>query len=51
MPGTAMRAKVSAGRFAIGASLNAGFVIAELIFGYAANSLALISDRFTTSPT
>jgi cobalt-zinc-cadmium efflux system protein len=30
--------------FAIGASLNAGFVIAELIFGYAANSLALISD-------
>src|ERR1700704_3842028 len=30
--------------FAIGASLNAGFVIAELIFGYAANSLALVSD-------
>jgi cobalt-zinc-cadmium efflux system protein len=30
--------------FAIGASLNAGFVVAELIFGYAANSLALISD-------
>jgi cobalt-zinc-cadmium efflux system protein len=30
--------------FAIGASLNTGFVIAELIFGYAANSLALISD-------
>jgi cobalt-zinc-cadmium efflux system protein len=30
--------------FAIGASLNAAFVIAELIFGYAANSLALISD-------
>ena len=30
--------------FAIGASLNAGFVIVELIFGYAANSLALISD-------
>jgi cobalt-zinc-cadmium efflux system protein len=30
--------------FAIGASLNAAFVIAELIFGYTANSLALISD-------
>ena len=30
--------------FAIGAALNAAFVIAELIFGYAANSLALISD-------
>ena len=30
--------------FAIGASLNAAFVAAELIFGYAANSLALISD-------
>jgi cobalt-zinc-cadmium efflux system protein len=30
--------------FAIGASLNAAFVIAELGFGYAANSLALISD-------
>jgi cobalt-zinc-cadmium efflux system protein len=30
--------------FAIGASLNTAFVIAELIFGYAANSLALISD-------
>jgi cobalt-zinc-cadmium efflux system protein len=30
--------------FAIGASLNTVFVIAELIFGYAANSLALISD-------
>src|ERR1041384_5448640 len=30
--------------FAIGASLNAAFVVAELIFGYAANSLALISD-------
>jgi cobalt-zinc-cadmium efflux system protein len=30
--------------FAIGASLNAAFVIAELVFGYAANSLALISD-------
>src|SRR3954453_13974487 len=30
--------------FAIGATLNAAFVIAELIFGYAANSLALISD-------
>ena len=29
--------------FAIGASLNTAFVIAELIFGYAANSLALIS--------
>ena len=30
--------------FAIGAALNTFFVIAELIFGYAANSLALISD-------
>ena len=30
--------------FAIGATLNAVFVAAELVFGYAANSLALISD-------
>lgn len=30
--------------FAIGASLNTAFVVAELILGYAANSLALISD-------
>jgi len=30
--------------FAVGASLNAAFVVAELDFGYAANSLALISD-------
>jgi cobalt-zinc-cadmium efflux system protein len=30
--------------FAIGATLNTGFVIAELAFGYAANSLALASD-------
>jgi cobalt-zinc-cadmium efflux system protein len=30
--------------FAVGASLNTAFVIAELVFGYAANSLALISD-------
>lgn len=30
--------------FAIGAGLNTAFVVAELIFGYAANSLALISD-------
>jgi cobalt-zinc-cadmium efflux system protein len=30
--------------FAVGALLNAAFVIAELIFGYTANSLALISD-------
>jgi cobalt-zinc-cadmium efflux system protein len=30
--------------FAIGAVLNTAFVVAELIFGYAANSLALISD-------
>ena len=30
--------------FAIGAALNTAFVIAELFFGYAANSLALISD-------
>lgn len=38
-------APASFGRaFAIGASLNTAFVIAELIFGYSANSLALISD-------
>ncbi len=30
--------------FAIGAALNTAFVVAELIFGYAANSLALVSD-------
>ncbi|MGJ5208420.1 cation diffusion facilitator family transporter [Bradyrhizobium sp. HKCCYLR20261] len=30
--------------FAVGVSLNTAFVIAELVFGYAANSLALISD-------
>ncbi len=30
--------------FAIGVTLNTAFVIAELVFGYAANSLALISD-------
>ncbi len=30
--------------FAVCAALNTAFVIAELIFGYAANSLALISD-------
>jgi cobalt-zinc-cadmium efflux system protein len=30
--------------FAIGAALNTAFVIAELVFGYTANSLALISD-------
>jgi cobalt-zinc-cadmium efflux system protein len=30
--------------FAIGASLNAAFVVAELVFGYSANSLALVSD-------
>jgi cobalt-zinc-cadmium efflux system protein len=30
--------------FAVGSSLNAVFVLAELVFGYAANSLALISD-------
>ncbi|MFB9265271.1 cation diffusion facilitator family transporter [Bradyrhizobium erythrophlei] len=30
--------------FAIGASLNTAFVVAEMIFGYAANSLALVSD-------
>ena len=30
--------------FAIGASLNTAFVVAELVFGYMANSLALISD-------
>jgi cobalt-zinc-cadmium efflux system protein len=30
--------------FAIGATLNTAFVVAELVFGYAANSLALISD-------
>lgn len=30
--------------FAIGVSLNSAFVVAELIFGYTAHSLALISD-------
>src|SRR6185437_14269632 len=30
--------------FAVGSGLNAAFVVAELVFGYAANSLALISD-------
>jgi cobalt-zinc-cadmium efflux system protein len=30
--------------FALGAGLNAAFVAVELVFGYAANSLALISD-------
>src|SRR3984885_3225618 len=30
--------------FAVGVALNTAFVIAELVFGYAANSLALISD-------
>src|SRR5215475_7761469 len=30
--------------FAAGAGLNTAFVVAELVFGYAANSLALISD-------
>jgi cobalt-zinc-cadmium efflux system protein len=30
--------------FAVGALLNAAFVVAELVFGYTANSLALISD-------
>lgn len=30
--------------FAVGIALNSVFVIAELVFGYAANSLALISD-------
>jgi cobalt-zinc-cadmium efflux system protein len=30
--------------FAIGAALNAGFVVAEVIFGIAANSVALLAD-------
>src|SRR5258708_19078213 len=30
--------------FAVGVTLNTAFVAAELVFGYAANSLALISD-------
>src|SRR5665647_2982478 len=30
--------------FAVGIALNTIFVVAELVFGYAANSLALISD-------
>lgn len=30
--------------FAVGAALNTVFVVAELVFGYTANSLALISD-------
>ena len=44
MPGTAMRRTVLAWPLPIGAALNTVFVVAELIFGYAANSLALISD-------
>src|SRR5438445_7477421 len=43
-PATAMRPDSFGWAFAIGAALNTAFVIAELIFGYAANSLALISD-------
>lgn len=31
-------------RFAIGAALNMGFVLAELLFGFISNSLALIAD-------
>jgi len=31
-------------RFAIGAALNMGFVVAELMFGFISNSLALIAD-------
>jgi cobalt-zinc-cadmium efflux system protein len=30
--------------FAVGVTLNTAFVVAELVFGYAANSLALVSD-------
>src|ERR1700712_5328425 len=30
--------------FAVGVALNMAFVVTELVFGYAANSLALISD-------
>src|SRR6202000_2019202 len=30
--------------FAVGVTLNTVFVVAELVFGYAANSLALVSD-------
>ena len=37
--------------FAIGAALNTAFVMAELVFGYAANSLALIRTPCTICPT
>ena len=44
MPGTAMRPTVSAGRLPSAPRSTPAFVVAELVFGYAANSLALISD-------
>ena len=44
MPATATRRTISASTFAVGIALNTAFVAAELVFGYAANSLALISD-------
>ena len=44
MPGTATRRTISAGRSPSAPRSTPRFVIAELIFGYAANSLALISD-------
>jgi cobalt-zinc-cadmium efflux system protein len=44
MPDMVMRRKVSGFAFAVGVTLNTAFVVAELAFGYAANSLALISD-------
>jgi cobalt-zinc-cadmium efflux system protein len=37
--------------FAVGVTLNTVFVVAELAFGYAANSLALISDAVHNFPT
>jgi cobalt-zinc-cadmium efflux system protein len=37
--------------FAIGVVLNTAIVAAELVFGYAANSPALIADAATISPT
>ena len=44
MPGTATAPDSFGFAFAVGVALNTAFVVAELAFGYAANSLALISD-------
>ena len=44
MSATATRRDHFGFAFAVGVTLNTVFVVAELVFGYAANSLALISD-------